>query len=87
MTEFETRVCGIPCLVKVTYWEPYVPAKVYGPPEHCYPSEGGEGDYEVCDLRGRPAKWLERKMTDQDHNLLAEEVFNYMESLQDDYYD
>jgi len=87
MAEFETHVCGIPCLVKVTYWEPYVPAKLYGPPEHCYPSEGGYGDYKVCDLRGRPAKWLERKMTDQDHDLLAEEVFNYMESLKDDYYD
>jgi hypothetical protein len=30
----------IDVLVQVDY-EPYVPAKTYGPPENCYPAEGG----------------------------------------------
>ena len=34
LAEFEDRVAGIPCLIVVTYWEPYVPAKVSGPPEY-----------------------------------------------------
>ncbi len=85
MTEFDTRVCGIPCIVRVTYWEPYLPAKTYGPPENCYPAEGGEGDWEILDTRGRPAPWLERKMTDRDRNLLSEEVFNRMEQMEPDY--
>ena len=85
MAEFETRVCGIPCIVRVTSWDAYVPAKVGGPPEYCYPAEGGEGDWEILDTRGRPAPWLEKKMTDRDHRLLSEEVFNHMESERYDY--
>lgn len=28
------------------YATPYVPAKIYGPPENCYPEEGGDFDVE-----------------------------------------
>jgi hypothetical protein len=79
MAEIETTVCGIPCIVKVLNWEPYVPAKTGGPPEYCYPAEGGYGDWQVCDRKGRPAPWLEAKMTDRDRNVLEEEIFNHME--------
>ncbi len=85
MIEFDTRVCGIPCIVRVTYWEAYIPAKISGPPENCYPAEGGEGDWEILDTRGRPAQWLEKKMTDRDHKLLSQEVFERMESMEPDY--
>jgi hypothetical protein len=85
MMEFDARVCGIPCIVRVTYWEAYLPANVSGPPESCYPAEGGEGDWEILDTRGRPAPWLEKKMTDRDRNLLSEEVFNHMEQMETDY--
>lgn len=27
---------------------PFVPARTYGPPEHCYPAEPGEVDPDVC---------------------------------------
>lgn len=27
---------------------PYVPAQTYGPPERCYPAEGGEIEPEEC---------------------------------------
>ena len=79
MTEFESTVCGIPCIIRVTCWEPYRPAYISGPPEHCYPAEGGYGDWEVLDRRGRPAVWLERKLTDRERNRINEEVFKYME--------
>ena len=79
MTEIETTVCGIPCIVKVLSWEPYVPAKVSGPPEDCYPAEGGYGNWELLDRKGRAAPWLEAKMTEQDRRVLEEELFNRME--------
>ena len=79
MDEFETRVCGIPCIVRVTSWERYVPAKISGPVENCYPAEGGCGEWELLDLRGRRAQWLERKMKDSDISAIDEEVFEYME--------
>jgi hypothetical protein len=87
MSEFDVRVCGIPCVVRVIHWERHVPARISGPPENCYPAEGGYGDYELLDRRGRPAKWLERKMTDRDRNELDEAVFNLMESGDDSFDD
>ena len=86
MTEFETRVCGIPCIIRVRYWEVYIPARVSGPPEQCYPEEGGEGDWEILDRRGRPAPWLEAKLTDRERIRIDEEIFNHMEN-RDDYDD
>jgi hypothetical protein len=89
MSEFDTTCCGIPCIIRVTYWEAYVPAKVSGPPENCYPAEGGCGDWEILDRRGRPAPWLEKKLQGdaRESERLEQEVFDYMENRQDDYYD
>ncbi len=79
LAEIESRISGTPCRIVVTYWEPYVPAKVSGPPEYCYPAEGGYGEWEVRDRRGRPAPWLERKMTEEDRERIDQQVFDYME--------
>jgi hypothetical protein len=62
----EARIAGIPCLVEVTYYAPALPGRYSGPPESCYPDEPEEICFEVRDRRGRPAPWLERKMTDDD---------------------
>jgi len=85
MNEFESTVCGIPCIIRVTDYECYVPAYVSGPPENCYPAEGGRGDWEVLDRRGRPAAWLERKLTNQECFRIDKEVFEHMEASCDDY--
>lgn len=79
--EFEDRCCGIPCIIRVTSWDKYIPAYVSGPPEHCYPAEGGCGDWEVLDMRGRRAAWLERKLAqdDREQRRLEEAVFEHME--------
>jgi len=79
LAEFEDRVAGIPCLIVVTYWEPYVPAQISGPPEYCYPAEGGCGEWEVRDRRGRPAPWLERKLTEAERERIDQAVFDHME--------
>jgi hypothetical protein len=79
MTEIETRVCGIPCIVRVTYWEPYVPAKLYGHPDSWYPEEGGYGEWEILDRNSRPAPWLEVKMTRKDIAEIDQLVFDRME--------
>lgn len=33
--------------VEITLFRPYVPAKTWGPVEHCHPEEGGEVDFEI----------------------------------------
>ena len=79
MTDIETTVAGIPAILRVTYWEPYVPAQVSGPPENCWPAEGGYGDWDVLDRNGRPAPWLEAKITDAERRRLDRLVFKHME--------
>ena len=85
MSEFNTTVCGIPCIVRVLSWEPYLPAKVNGPPEYCYPAEGGYGEWEILDRKGRPAPWLAKKMTAQDESEIEQFLFDKMENQHDDY--
>ena len=75
-----------PCIVAVTSWEAYVPAKTYGPPESCYPEEGGCGEWEIRDRCGRPAAWLERKMSEEERERIDGLVFEYMESQRDEFY-
>jgi len=79
VAEIETTVAGIPAIIRVLDWEPYTPAYISGPPEHCYPSEGGYGSWEVLDRRGRPAPWLERKITDRERQRIDDVVFEAME--------
>jgi len=60
----EARVAGIPCLIEV------VSVRVVAPDpgaDSDWDHRGySEVEFEVCDRRGRPAPWLERKMTDAD---------------------
>lgn len=61
-----TKIAGIPCTVDFRVTGEYVPAKTNAPPESCYEAEYPEIDFTVCDQRGRPAPWLEEKMTPED---------------------
>lgn len=60
---------------------PYVPAKTWGPPENCYPAEGGEAEIEVVLLNGKP--W-DGELTDEERER-AEEALQ--EKAADDGYD
>lgn len=82
-TEIEARVCGIPCLVVVTHYEPFVPGRTDGPPELCYPDEGGEAEWYLADRRGRKAEWLERKMSQSERDLVDALVLAHMERKDD----
>jgi len=73
----EARVAGIPCLINPTH-------VLVVAPNHNSDNSGdyygySEIEYEVCDLRGRPAPWLQRKMTDKDRdaveNLILEQDY------------
>jgi hypothetical protein len=74
---FDTRIAGIPCQIGVTYF-------------HNQPRWGGcahtcdsdvdyygchESEYDVLDRRGRPAAWLERKLTDDIKSEIDQETF------------
>jgi len=71
----DTSVAGIPCKARVQYH----PAE-YGARE-CGSGIQLEPDYpagwqivEVLDRRGKPARWLEDKMTEQDEQRIVDEL-------------
>lgn len=84
-TIITTHVCGIPCKAKLTYYSPARSARVYGPPEDCYEAEDAEVDFAILDRRGRPAAWLEKKMTDDDVFRIEGELIEAAE--EERYYD
>lgn len=87
IAEFEARVAGIPCVVGVLSYIPYRAAYTSGPPEHCCDAEGGESEWIILDRRGRPAPWLEKKLTDAEKRRIDNEVIEHMSrSICDDDY-
>ena len=67
----ESYISGIPCWIEVDYIHIQKPNSNADNPDDYY----GYSDVEftVCDRRGRPAPWLERKMSDNDgHRIKAE---------------
>jgi hypothetical protein len=80
MTDLELRVCGIPCLVRVTHWVPWTPCRVTAEADDSYPEDGGYGDWEILDRNARPAPWLARKLTPGARAELEQEIFNHMEN-------
>lgn len=39
-------------------YEPHVPAQLYGPPERCYPAEGGTAEITALTVDGKDALFL-----------------------------
>ena len=75
--DFDSTVAGIPCRIEIGHCEPYTPARISGPPEDCYPAEGGEIEFQVFDSRGRPAPWLAKKITAKDEARIEQEIINF----------
>jgi hypothetical protein len=79
MEQFEIRVCGIPCIMQVTSYEPYQSAT------HDSPAEG-DIEFELLDRKGYKASWLEKKadQTSNENDRLNELAWELMaESYED----
>jgi hypothetical protein len=78
IAEIESRVAGIPCIIGVV--EYFSVAGSYSQNAasdwdyHGY----SESEWVVCDRRGRPAPWLERKLTDKDSSRIESEIAEYL---------
>lgn len=79
LAHVDFRLQGIPCLIGVLYYESYAPAYTSGAPERCYPADGGIGEYEILDRRGRPALWLAKKITPDIEAEIQEAIYTAME--------
>jgi hypothetical protein len=66
ITKIESTVAGIPCLIGVTYFDCVQGSYSYNAPSDVDYYGYRDAEWEVLDRRGRPAAWLERKLTDDD---------------------
>lgn len=69
----QTRVAGIPARIEILSYIPWRPAKLYGHPDSWAPAEG-EIEWTVCDSKGRPAPWLERKLSPADRRRIEADL-------------
>lgn len=83
----KTWISETECLINVIEWEPYRPGRYTGPPEDCYPDEGGHGIWEVCDMDGNPDPELAGTLTDRDVLRIEAELFNFMEDRRRERFD
>ena len=63
--EFDHRISGIPCIIRGTEYRRYRPEIVAGTVENSHQADGGTAAWIVLDRKGRPAPWLERKLSDR----------------------
>jgi hypothetical protein len=72
--EFKTRVDNIPCICRVTWYQPAddtpVNSTTISPPDE------EEFEFELLDRKGKPANWLNRKIN---HEIEAELLAQYIE--------
>ena len=77
------RIVGIPCLIKVTEFNVVKPWR--GSVHTCPSADDWYGytdiDFEVCDRRGRPAPWLEKKLSDSAHADIKAAIHDYFKTL------
>ena len=78
---FTTTVSGIPCQCVVTDFTQSKPARITNLPEHSYEEEPTEIEFSLLDRKGYPAKWLERKLTDDDEQRLIQEYLECRRNL------
>lgn len=67
--DLDWRISGIPCRVRLTNYE-----------RDC---DGRCIEYIVLDSRGRPAPWLARKASDDEHAAIAAEFRELLEGADD----
>lgn len=72
------RAHGIPAMANVTYFLPYTPSS------WSEPADGPEVEFEILDSRGRPAKWLEKIVTDAERKDIEVELINRLSKYEDD---
>ena len=78
ITEIESRVAGIPCLIGVSHFDCVRGSYSYNAASDMDYYGYSESEWDVLDRRGRPAAWLERKLTDDDRRRIEQEIAEAM---------
>lgn len=77
LTEIETRISGIPCIVGVTHFDREQGSYSYHAASDLDYYGYTECEFDVLDRRGRKAPWLERKLSDSEIRRIESEIAEY----------
>jgi hypothetical protein len=78
LAEIESTVAGIPCLIGVTEFSSVRGSYSYHADSDMDYYGYTESEWVVLDRRGRPAAWLERKLTDAERSRIEQEIAKAM---------
>jgi hypothetical protein len=78
LAEIESTVAGIPCLIGVTEFSSVRGSYSYHADSDMDYYGYTESEWVVLDRRGRPAAWLERKLTDAERSRIEQEIAETM---------
>jgi hypothetical protein len=79
ITQIATRAAGIPCLIGVTTFRRVRGHRSFNAPSDLDYYGYVEVEWEVLDRKGRPAPWLDRKLTDRDRADIESEIIECMD--------
>lgn len=69
-----TEIQGIPCRVRLTYHRKEERPVLDGPMDWADPGQAEEVDFQVLDLRGKPAPDIEQLMLSEDRRAIEQEL-------------
>ena len=81
----QTRVAGIPATIEITSFSPYRCNK-RGHIDHWLPDELPEIEWHILDRNGRPASWLERKLSAADRRRIEADLIAQCTNRNDEDY-
>jgi len=70
----DIHIQGIPCRARVTYYRKEDSPVLTGPMDHADPGSPIEIEFDVMNMRGARAVWLERKMTVADRAVIEQQI-------------
>lgn len=73
----DTTIAGIPCSVRIDHFSKQKPDYTTWSSDQDYYGYT-EMDWVVCDQRGRPAPWLEKKIKQSDTDRIEKEIDEHM---------
>lgn len=81
INDYQVRVLGgLPAIARVTHYQPYTPATWWEP------EDGPEVEFELRDLRGRPAPWMENRIKDNEWETLKIDLLERIEDERKGHY-
>lgn len=70
----DTHIQGVPCRVRLTYHRKEERPILSGPMDWADPGQSEEVDFQVLDLKNRPAPQIERLMQDEDRSAIEQDL-------------